>query len=169
MSRAPGELSIICAKKKFFHVNDHQRKVMSKHRLLLRAHIDEAINAGLLETVYQVPPVLSGAYAEYDVHEVGLRLMRQARAGGFDVNLVTTQPFCFRLTGWGDETWVEEHRPGKTKKRVTIQSKPPAKKYSAKPLPSTQAKCKYSPEEASALAQQSSLSSRLRASLGRAV
>ena len=169
---APTELSLVAAKSKFFAVNAEQRKLQAQHRLLLRASIDECIVNGKREALYEVPKTLSGAYPDYDVHEVGLRLMKQARAGNFDVCLITTDPFVFRVSGWDDTNWMEEHRPKKAKKRVGTggsisimpKPKPAQKKYSSS---TTAPKKKITPEDASVMAQTGQLSRSLKAALAK--
>jgi len=171
MSAPPTELSLTAAKAKFFEVTAEKRRLHLEHKKLMRAHIDECITANLDEAIYVVPTALSGAFATYDVNEMALWLIKQCRAGGFEVNLLTSTPPTIRVWGWYDDNWLDLNKPP-SNAAASVRPVVVVKPTSSKPQPRFQPTTKQRPtaitsEQASVMAQTGALSQKLRASLAR--
>ena len=115
---AGGEFSLLRAKAKLFEATKEERRIQQAHKRLLINHINECIERGMRTVDYVVPCFLIGSYDEYDVHEISLWLVRQARRGHFDAELLPTNPPTIRLSGWYDADWLDENAP------ETIATKP---------------------------------------------
>lgn len=155
------ELSLTRAKAKFFSATSDERAVQTEHMKLLVAHVDECIDKGKKEAFYIVPEVLTGAFPLFNVAEIALWLVRQARRGGIDAKLLSVDPYAIRLRGWGTEDWLDEHQPSTFEIAV-----PPSKKKLPRKIQSRPKKAPaLTTEQASVIAQRGELSSRLKHSM----
>lgn len=144
-------LSLVGAKAEFFKVTESERKMHTRHRELLDSFIVDCIRKGKTDAFYTVPSTLTGPYPEFNVHEIGLRLVKQYRAAGFDVAPVSADPVILHVRGWSSDDWLdEEPRKPSRAKAVTFGGKKKA--------------ARISPEDASFIAHRKGLSRRLKTS-----
>jgi len=174
MGSYPAELSLTAATAKFFEVTAQERRLHMEMKRLLRAHIDKCIEAEQKDALYEVPRALSGSFGEFDVHEMTLWLLKQARAAGFQVQLET--PTTIRVSGWYNDNWLEQNCAppvpgGRSRAATTIsmvkKATPPAAVTFSVAGKRAPAKHKLGLEEASAIAQQGTFSKNLRERLER--
>lgn len=169
------ELTILHAKAKFFEATKEERRIQQEHKRLLLEHINDAIERGKRTALYAVPLTLSPLYDDYDVNEIALWLIRTARRGGFEVELVSPDPPLLRFSGWNDAAWLDADQPRQkqpttrrkqtTVKRATTTTLPP--RHSV-PVPKrAPPSSTLSGEDASRLAQSGAISQRLRAAAAR--
>lgn len=154
MDEYPVELSLTTAKRHFFDVTEDERNLRIEHQRLIRAHIFECIGLNKKEAVYEVPPSLSGAYANYDVNEIALWLLKQCRQGGYSVELVSANPPTIRVWGWYVQDWLSQNRPEEVRVRGPMSVASGKTAAAKKPA-------RITPEQASAIAQEGLLSRHL--------
>lgn len=173
MSRtAQPELSLLRHREKFFKVTEDERKVRDEHKKILALYIDECISNGYMEVIYEVPATITGAFANYDVHEMTIFLARYCRSVGYHVEFYgMDRPTTIRISGWHSAEWLEKNRPPDSQSRtITLSSAaataPPPTINRNKLLPTSKPKpATITPEEASAMAQRGTLSRHLKMQL----
>ncbi len=153
----PSELSLVHAKAKFFEVTADERAIQLEHMKMLRAHIDECIERGKRKAVYVVPETLTGPFPLFEVPTMALWLVRQCKRGGFKTNLLSTDPYTIRVSGWCDEDWLDRDQPSFSPP-IIVPRAPTKTKTKTK----AKTKAKMSQQEASAMAQRGELGARLK-------
>lgn len=123
---ADNELSLMRAKAKFLEATKEERAIQQEHKQLLIEHINECIERGHQTAYYTVPRFLIGSYDDYDVNEIAMWLVRQARRGKFEANLLPTNPPTIEVSGWHDDDWLDEFPPEKVAVAPTKKRQPSA-------------------------------------------
>lgn len=96
-------LSLADAQRKYYEVNKPDLLLMQEHARIINSHILSAIEANESECIYEVPWMVPGCFPLYNVEEIMLELVRQARQGGYNVQILSQSPPILRIWGWGKQ------------------------------------------------------------------